>query len=70
VWKLNGLFSGKEQLTVERSVLVQQGFARRTLANRPNDEAVHFSRNMAVDTPDMEDQEYRKDYDIAEKCIT
>jgi hypothetical protein len=54
---------------LKRSSLVQQGFARRTFANRSN-EAVHVSRNMAIDTPDIEDQEQRKDYDIAAKGIT
>jgi hypothetical protein len=54
---------------LKKSSLVQQGFARRTFANRSN-EAVHVSRNMAIDTPDIEDQEQRKDYDIAAKGIT
>jgi hypothetical protein len=56
---------------LKRSSLVQQGFARRTFANRSN-EAVHVSRNinMAIDTPDIEDQEQWKDYDIAAKGIT
>jgi hypothetical protein len=48
---------------LNRSGLVQQCFVRRTLPNRSS-EAIHFSRNMAIDTSDIEDQEQRKGYDI------
>ena len=39
------------------------------VVNRSN-EAVHVNRNMAMETPDMEDQEQQKDYDLAAEGIT